>query len=441
MSQTIRYPRGSEWRRWDLHVHTPHSALNNGFGDDFDSYARQLLERAVAEEIAVVGVTDYFGVPGYAELRALLADDDRLVKLVGEEVAAAAGEILFLPNIELRARELVPSGNEDSRVNFHVILSDELSIETIEEHLLRELKFTDRSRPGGLDEERSLTKANLEELGRRLKVEHEAFRGQSDLVIGMMNAVVTHEAVTKVLETDRFRSRYLFVVPADEDLSSVSWNGQGHQTRKLFVQKAHMLFSSNANTREWALGRKHSSVKDFEIEFRTRKPCIHGSDAHSYVELFAPALDRMLWIKADPTFQGLRQLLHEPAERVFIGDRPPSIRHVAENSTRYLSSLTLERTPQAIATERWFSGEVPLNHGLIAVIGRKGSGKSAFADILGLLGDSRQSAHFSFLRKKPLPQCEGRPRDHVPGHSPVGIWARREPVVGSLHQSGKSGTR
>ncbi len=61
MSQTIRYPRGSEWRRWDLHLHTPSSALNNGFGDDFDSYARQLLERAVAEEIAVVGVTDYFG--------------------------------------------------------------------------------------------------------------------------------------------------------------------------------------------------------------------------------------------------------------------------------------------------------------------------------------------------------------------------------------------
>lgn len=24
--------RGSEWNRWDFHVHTPYSVLNNGFG-------------------------------------------------------------------------------------------------------------------------------------------------------------------------------------------------------------------------------------------------------------------------------------------------------------------------------------------------------------------------------------------------------------------------
>ncbi len=24
---------GSEWRRWDLHIHTPGTALNNQFGD------------------------------------------------------------------------------------------------------------------------------------------------------------------------------------------------------------------------------------------------------------------------------------------------------------------------------------------------------------------------------------------------------------------------
>ena len=25
------YPRGSEWRRWDLHVHTPGTYLNNQY--------------------------------------------------------------------------------------------------------------------------------------------------------------------------------------------------------------------------------------------------------------------------------------------------------------------------------------------------------------------------------------------------------------------------
>ena len=27
----FKYQKGSEWRKWDLHVHTPASALNNQF--------------------------------------------------------------------------------------------------------------------------------------------------------------------------------------------------------------------------------------------------------------------------------------------------------------------------------------------------------------------------------------------------------------------------
>jgi predicted metal-dependent phosphoesterase TrpH len=65
----VAYPRGSEWRRWDLQVHTPYSILNNGFGADFDAYARTLFERAVDEGIAAIGITDYFTIEGYKALR------------------------------------------------------------------------------------------------------------------------------------------------------------------------------------------------------------------------------------------------------------------------------------------------------------------------------------------------------------------------------------
>lgn len=63
-----------------------------------------------------------------------------------------------------------------------------------------------------------------------------------------------------------------------------------------------------------------------------------------------------------------------------------------------MSGVRFERTAKAKSNETWFSGDVPLNHGLIAIIGNKGSGKSALADILALLGDTRSSEHFSFLR-------------------------------------------
>lgn len=399
MSNT-KYPRGSEWRRWDLQVHTPYSALNNGFGGDFDQYAKRLFQKAVEKEIAVVGLTDYFSIEGYKKFRSLVEDSKRLETLVGTEVAAKVKEIRLLPNIELRTSVIISRpGREDSRVNFHVIFSDEVAPEAIDEHFLRDLKFTAESSPDDRDQRWPLTITNLQSLGKRLKNEQKEFKDLSDLKVGMLNAVIAHEDVTSVLSNrvSLFKDRFLLVVPADEDLSECSWAGQAHQTRKLFIQKSHMLFSSNPATRAFALGKKHASVQDFVREFRSCKPCVHGSDAHTYESLFEPAEGRQLWIKADPTFQGLRQLVHEPESRVYIGSEPPILSRVRSNRTKYMSEIDFERTPRAVAGEIWFSGDVPLNHGLVAVIGNKGSGKSALADILALAGDTRSAEHFSFL--------------------------------------------
>src|SRR3989344_3494036 len=44
---------------------------------------------------------------------------------------------------------------------------------------------------------------------------------------------------------------------------------------------------------------------------------LHSSDAH-YLDRVGQTL---LWIKADPTFEGLRQVLYEPEERVKMQER------------------------------------------------------------------------------------------------------------------------
>ena len=209
-----------------------------------------------------------------------------------------------------------------------MIFSDEVDAQAIEDHFLHDLKFTAESSPADPDQRWPLTVANLESLGSKLKNEQEEFRRLSDLQVGMMNAVIVAEDVRSVLQNRAmlFKDRHLLVVPADEDLSECSWTGQAHQTRKLFIQMSHMLFSSNPGTRAFGLGMKHLTVRDFVREFKSRKPCVHGSDAHEYGNLFEPAEGRQLWIKADPTFQGLRQLLHEPESRVYIGPEHPSFR-------------------------------------------------------------------------------------------------------------------
>jgi energy-coupling factor transporter ATP-binding protein EcfA2 len=393
-------PRGSIWRIWDLHVHTPCSALNNSFTSDFDEYATELFKLAVEKQIAAVGITDYFTADGYRKLREILDDDVRLNGLCGAETVDAVRRIFFIPNIELRTSTIVRSPDgRDRRVNFHVLFSNEITPDQIEEDFLREVKFTAESEPGATDEKWPLTIRNLEILGQRLKAQHVPFASMPDLTVGMMNAVVDHSQVSEILERKRsiFGQRYLLAVPADEDLSECSWDGQGHLARKLMIQKSHMLFSANANTRDFALGLRHPSFEEFIAEFKSLKPCVHGSDAHDIENLFVPNGERYTWIKADPTFAGLKRILREPDSRVFIGPEPPALDRQRTNKTRYFDIMSFAKEADSTLDEHWFSGDVPLNTGLVAVIGNKGSGKSALADSLGLVGNSPQEPHFSFL--------------------------------------------
>lgn len=70
---------------------------------------------------------------------------------------------------------------------------------------------------------------------------------------------------------------------------------------------------------------------------------------------------------------------------MFIGEEPRIERHVREHKTRYIESLHVTcidgyRQDQHGA---WFCGEkIVLSKELIAIIGNKGSGKSALTDIL-----------------------------------------------------------
>lgn len=397
-AKQIEFPRGSEWRRWDLQVHTPLSALHNGFGQDFDTYAKILFERAVAEEIAVIGVTDYFTIDGYKRLRSLQQDSKRLTDLLGAELAAKAGRIRLLANVEFRLDAFVRVGEQDSRINAHVIFSDDVDPRDIEENFLQRLLFVSDSEPANRDAAKSLTISNLAKFGARLKVEHATFASRTDLEVGMSQATVSHGDISDVLSQNKtFKRRYLFVAVADEDLSHISWDGQGHNTRKVLIQKSHMLFSASPGTRAFALGQKAQSVASFEAEFRGRKPCIHGSDAHSTDRLFVFAEGRRLWVRADPTFDGLVQLCHEPEDRVYIGTEPPALQRIRASATKSIEEISFKRDAAAGPDAKWFSGSVPLNAGLVAVIGKKGSGKSALADVIGLLGEAQTADDFSFL--------------------------------------------
>ncbi len=145
-------------------------------------------------------------------------------------------------------------------------------------------------------------------------------------------------------------------------------------------------------------------IKDIEryhnIVFPTtglELPLMIGSDNHNINDYTIPS---PCWLKTDPTFVGLKEVINEPVERVYIGEKPNILGYLNDNQTRFIQSLSFTKTPESTIDEKWFSGvNLEFNFGLIAIIGNKGTGKSALADVLGLLGNCPHEESFPFLQK------------------------------------------
>lgn len=169
-------------------------------------------------------------------------------------------------------------------------------------------------------------------------------------------------------------------------------------------------------TRNWVDLMEIGQIKDIDVHVNTifpaigiDRPLIICSDNHNITDYTVKA---PLWFRADPTFRGLLMVLREPSERVHIGDRPPGQIRIEQNSTKYIHGVTFNRKDTAPATEQWFSGSIPLNPGLVAIVGNKGSGKSALADTLGLLGSSKNADSSSFLNSKRFRHPKGGHAQH-----------------------------
>src|SRR5688572_1017009 len=104
------WPRGSEWRKWDLHVHSPGTKLNDQYkppagADVWDEYCRRLEQ----SDVQVFGITDYFSGDGYLATAREFAQRHK-----------KSTKVLF-PNIELRTSDAVNRAREE--VNVHVIFN------------------------------------------------------------------------------------------------------------------------------------------------------------------------------------------------------------------------------------------------------------------------------------------------------------------------------
>lgn len=398
-------PRGSLWRKWDLHIHSPASfhwrgERLTGNREADDVLLERMVEALNSADADAFCIMDYWTFDGWFALRDYTDRNPGALKKA------------VFPGIELRLE--APT---DYRLNTHFIFDDSLSNQSLRD-------FLATLRIGVVH--RAPSPEALIELARQFddgKLSVHGFKREerSDdsrmLLLGSMTAKVTRDSwrsASKALD-----GRLLVIQPYDtsDGLEKLDWKAHPYDDTEL-MRAAHFFETRNLRHIRLILGAgipdKPEVSQDFFKTLGGRwKPVVSGSDAHRFADYGAFPEGKTSWIKADLSFAGLKQCTVDPKGRVYIGAEPPKVRHVLDNKTKYIDKLIVQKLQDSDHPENWFSCELPLNSGMVAVIGNKGSGKSALADIIALSGNAH-CQEFEFLNDRRFRKsAENRPASFV----------------------------
>ncbi len=376
------YPKGSEWRLWDLHIHTP--ASYNYTGGRFATMTptertvavNQIISNINESDVAVYAINDYWTFDGYLELRR------------AHEAGRAIHKSVF-PAIELR----IESASKH-RLNIHVILSDKLTVQQLNDFKAQlRLRIIDRP----------LSDEALIEYAKRLDPAKAKKHGAPENYLkdpvalarlGAETAEITKASFEAALKSVPEDHR-LVMVPFDcyGGMEKIDWKTQPAEDL-YFMQLVDVVEERDQDNIDLFACRKTPANENFIENFKVTiggrpKPCVSGSDGHSIASFKtwrAETKTRKTWIKADPTFEGFRQIIFEPTGRVRVQESNPN----AGYTKPFLSSVAIAQEfspfPESPLYENPRFGREPglaLNSNLVCVIGGRGTGKSCLVDYLG----------------------------------------------------------
>ncbi len=377
--------RGSEWRKWDLHIHTPMS-IRQQYGGNTDEVWEKFISdlENLPQEFKVIGINDYIFLDGYTKVLEF-KKNGRLENID-----------LILPVVELRIDKFGSIGDEAwKKVNFHIIFSNDVDALTIEQQFLNAIQHSHKLSPDyeSLDFSGVITRESLSDFGQKIKDSSNGKVTGSNIVVGFNNITYGYKEILERLTSTYFKDSYLTAIGKTE-WEALRWDAS-IADKKNVINRADLVFISSKSIEGFDKAKaklKEQSVNDKLID------C---SDAHHFSfsidSCEKPIKDRLgkcfTWIKADPTFEGLKQIIFEPLDRVYIGDQPEIFERVKNNKNKYIDRLSINQKSEYNGKQGiWFKNiDIPFNNELVAIIGNKGSGKSALTDIIGLLGNTHNA--------------------------------------------------
>ena len=315
------YKSGSEWRRWDLHLHTPSSYDYK----DKSITNKIIVEKLIENNIEAAAITDHHHI-----------DFERIKELN----TLGAGAIHFFRGIETTTNL---GGSEI--VHIIAIFPDDITEDKINREFLTPLYLDDKA-----------YKDKGEKECQETYVEYRKFVDYAK----NCNALISIHA--------------------------------GHKSNS--IENICNYFSSKQKQKQDMLKEidiletgKQKDLDDYSKivfpDINKKLPIIVGSDNHDIKNYVVPNT----WIKADITFEGLKQIKYEPELRVKIQDFNPSL----SKTNTCLEKIIIKKT------KMFKEKEIVFNKGLVSIIGEKGSGKTALLDIISLAYGLNNKVNSSFL--------------------------------------------
>lgn len=344
---TNKYPKGAEWRKWDLHFHTPSSYDYK----DKSVTNETIIEKLLKNNISLVAVTDHH-----------IIDVARIKQL---QELGNQKNISVLPGIEF-----LSDTRGDDPVHFVGIFPEDCNIDYVWGQIKNK---TDIKKVDGEDKKPNEVYCNLLDTAKLIKE---------------LGGIVTIHAGSKSNTIENVTHAIAHSAAQKEDIS---------KTIDIF----------ELGDEKDVVDYKTKVIQFLKKKFNLHHPLILCSDNHNCNEY---KLKQNCWIKADPTFEGLKQVLNEPEDRVYIGERPEILDKIDKNRTKYIKKLSVNQVKDYDGTQGvWFKNiDIPLNSELVAIIGNKGSGKSAIADIISLCSNFHDDNDFSFLKSVKFREKKGR---------------------------------
>jgi hypothetical protein len=400
---------GSVWRRWEPHIHVPGTLLEDQYTIDIDEFCRRVT--AARPVVEAVCVTEYYVLDSFYKIEAAWRDG----KLPNVRQ--------LLPNIELRV-----NGGATPGTNVHLIVST--SCGSWREELGRCLQRLTLPRPGNTSY--NCERSSLVLYGKAILADSNATE-KAALMKAAESALISVDDLENFARDEWVQQNILIAVAnsTPDGLSELNASPRTHGPRDRLARAAHAIFSGNSNDRRYWL----NSNGDVQRDGIGVRPCLHGSDAHKDEEICNPDMNRYCWIRGDLTFDGLRQTLVEPERRVWIGETPPDAKPKSSSLQTILATNNVS----------WLSNpRFDLNDGFVAIIGEKGSGKTALADLialgLGAIGLDAAGQGSFLARAKPKLEGlvvetgwrDGR-KDSTPLTGPTQAYQRKQGIYLSQH--------